>query len=110
MDAYKDAMIHNDAATLDKLLGDDLPSRTRTESFKNKAAVLKSVTTGPNVITQDGILRLQRQDLWKHRVGERPRGSLAPRHHVVHMDILHVWVKGAGGWQLVARQATRLAQ
>ena len=30
------------------------------------------------------------------------------RPDVVHMDILHVWVKGAKGWQLVARQATLL--
>jgi hypothetical protein len=29
--------------------------------------------------------------------------------NIVHMNILHVWINGPHGWQLAARQATRLA-
>ena len=25
-----------------------------------------------------------------------------------HLNILHVWIKGPQGWQMVARQATKL--
>jgi hypothetical protein len=108
MDAYKDAMIHNNAAVLGKLLSDDLTYVHSAGKLESKADVLKSVTTGKNVITKmefsDTSVRIYgntalvkcRVDLWHSDT------------NIVHMNILHAWVKGSNGWQLVARQATRL--
>ena len=110
MDAYKDAMIHNNAAVLGKLLSEDLTFVHSAGQLESKADVLKSVTTGKNVITRmefsDTSVRLYgntalvkcRVDLWHSET------------NIVHMNVLHAWVNGPGGWQLVARQATRLAQ
>ncbi len=110
MDAYKDAMIHNNAAVLGKLLSDDLTFVHSAGQLESKADVLKSVTTGKNVITRmefsdtsvrfygNTVLVKCRVDLWHSET------------NIVHMNVLHAWVKGAVGWQLVARQATRLAQ
>lgn len=107
MDAYKEAMIHNDTATLDKLLGDDLAFTHSHGEFQNKAAVLKSASGPPHItrmefsnttvkIYGNAALVKGRVDLWHP--------------DVVHMDILHVWINGPKGWQLVARQATLLSQ
>ena len=109
MDAYKDAMIHNNAAVLGKLLSDDLTFVHSGGQLESKADVLKSVSTGRNVIIRmefsESSVRFYgntalvkcRVDLWHSET------------NIVHMNVLHAWVKGAGGWQLAARQATRLA-
>ena len=110
MDSYKDAMIHNDAAVLEKLLSDDLSFVHSGGQQERKADVLKNVTTGKNVIIRmnfsspsvriygNTALVKCRVDLWHSES------------NIVHMDVLHAWVKTGGGWQLVARQATRLTQ
>lgn len=109
MDTYKDAMISNNAAVLGKLLHDDLTFVHSAGQLETKADVLKSVTTGKNVIKrmefsdtsvrfyQNTALVKCRVDLWHSDT------------NIVHMNILHVWINGPRGWQLAARQATRLA-
>jgi len=110
MDSYKDAMIHNNAEVLGKLLHPDLTFVHSAGQLETKADVLKSVTSGKNVITKmefsennvrvfgNTALVKCRVDLWHSDT------------NIVHMNILHVWMHGPAGWQLVARQATRLAQ
>ena len=110
MDTYKNAMISNNAGVLGKLLHDDLTFVHSAGQLQTKAEVLNSVTTGKNVITrmefsdtsvrfyQNTALVKCRVDLWHSDT------------NIVHMNILHVWVNGPRGWQLAARQATRLAQ
>jgi hypothetical protein len=109
MDAYKQAMIRNDAGVLEKLLGNDLSYVHSGGQVETKADVLRNVTTGKNVITRmeffDTSTRVYgntalvrcRTDLWHSDT------------NIVHMDVLHAWIRQPGGWQLVARQATRLA-
>ena len=110
METYRVAMIKNDAAKLQTLLADDLTYVHSAGQLETKADVLKSVTTGKNVITKmefsDTSVRFYgntalvrcRVDLWHSDT------------NIVHMNILHAWVHGPKGWQLSARQATRLAQ
>jgi len=110
MDAYKDAMIHNNAAVLEKLLHEDLTFVHSAGQLERKADVLKAVTTGKNVIIRmefsDSSVRTYgntalvrcRVDLWHSET------------NIVHMNVLHAWVKTGAGWQLAARQATRLSQ
>ncbi len=109
MEAYKQAMIRNDAAVLEKLLGSDLSYVHSGGQVETKADVLKAVTSGKNVITRmeftnpstrlygNTALVRCRTDLWHSDT------------NIVHMDVLHAWIKNPQGWQLVARQATRLA-
>ncbi len=110
MESFRQAMIHNDAATLQKLLSDDLSYVHSAGQNETKADVLKSVTTGKNVIT-----RLEFSDTSVRFIGDTAlvRGRVDLWHsdtNIVHMNILHVWAKRPQGWQLVARQATRLAK
>jgi hypothetical protein len=109
MDAYKDAMIHNNAAVLEKLLHNDLSFVHSAGQMERKADVLKSVTTGKNV-----IIRMEFSDTDVRTYGNtslvRCRVDLwHSETNIVHMNVLHAWIKTPAGWQLVARQATRLA-
>jgi hypothetical protein len=108
MDAYKDAMIHKDGATLDKLLSSDLTYTHSGGQLETKADVIKSITTAKTIVEamdfSDTTVRLYgnialvkgKVDLYHSKI------------NIVHMNVLHVWVKGSRGWQMVARQATRL--
>lgn len=108
MDAYKEAMIHNDTATLVKLLSDDLAFTHSHGEFQNKAEVLKSAT-GPQ-----HIMRMEFSNTTVKIYGNtalvKGRVDLWHPDSVVHMDVLHVWINGPKGWQLVARQATLLSK
>jgi hypothetical protein len=108
METYKDAMIHKDGAALDKVLSQDLTYTHSAGQLESKADVIKSITSGKTIVERlefsDTTVRLYgatalvkgRVDLWHSSA------------NIVHMNVLHVWVKGPSGWQMVARQATRL--
>ena len=109
MEAYKNAMIHKDAAVLQKLLSEDLTYIHSAGQHETKADVLKGITSGKTIIeridfTETAVrfygktaLVQGRVDLWHSPT------------NIVHMNVLHVWIKNPQGWQLVARQATKLA-
>lgn len=111
MDAYKNAMVQKDGAALDRLLAPDLTYVHSTGSFESKADVIKAITTVKTVIEKieflpDTTVRIHgntayvngKVDLWHSPT------------NIVHMQVLHVWEKTPQGWQMVARQATKLAK
>ncbi|MDQ6708661.1 MAG: nuclear transport factor 2 family protein [Acidobacteriota bacterium] len=111
MDAYKDAMIHKNTAALEKLLGGELTYVHSGGQFETKADVIKGITAGKTIIEKiefapDTEVRIYGKialvrgnvDLWHSAT------------NIVHMNVLHVWEKSPQGWQLVARQATKLTQ
>ncbi|MGI8991611.1 MAG: nuclear transport factor 2 family protein [Bryobacteraceae bacterium] len=111
MDAWKQATLHKDRAALEKLLGDDLTYSHSSAMTQSKAEVLDSVMNGKS--TAEAI------DFKSTTV--RVYGNTAVvkgdvditnntdgKSTTAHLNILHVWVKGSHGWQMVARQATRL--
>ncbi|MBI2685030.1 MAG: nuclear transport factor 2 family protein [Acidobacteria bacterium] len=108
MESLKQAMIKKDGAALEKLLGDELTYTHSAGQEETKAEFIKSIASGKSIV--------ERLDLSKPSV--RVYGSTAlyksgvdlyhSSTNIVHMNILHVWVKGPSGWKLVARQATRL--
>ena len=108
MDAYKDAMIHKDGAALDKLLSDDLTYTHSGGQLETKADVIKSITTGKTIVEaidfSDTTVRLYgNMALVKGKVE-----LYHSKTNIVHMNVLHVWRNTPHGWQMVARQATRL--
>ena len=108
MESLKQAMLHKDGAALDKLLSEDLTYIHSAGQNETKAEFMKAIVSGKSIV--------ERLDLTGTAV--RVYGNTAlyqgnvdlyhSKTNVVHMNILHVWVKGAGGWKMVARQATRL--
>jgi ketosteroid isomerase-like protein len=110
MDAYRNAMTHNDGAALSRLLADDLTYVHSDGLLETKADVIKSVVSGKAAVDKieflpDTDVRIHgkvayvagKEDLW------HPKST-------IHMHVLHVWEKTPQGWQLVARQATKLAK
>jgi ketosteroid isomerase-like protein len=111
MDAWKQATMKKDAAALDKLLHPDLTYSHSSAANQTKDEVIKSVTTGKATVEgitfSDTTVRVYgRTALVKGKVDivNNTDGKSAP----AHLNILHVWIKGPQGWQMVARQATRL--
>ena len=112
MDAWKQATMKKDQAALDKLLHPDLTYSHSSGKNETKAEVLKAVTTGKAKVEAveftDTTVRIYGNTaLVKGKVDitNNTDGKSA----TAHLNILHVWVKGPHGWQMVARQATRLA-
>jgi hypothetical protein len=108
MEVYKNALITRDGAALDKVLSKDLAYVHSGGQFETKADVIDSITKVKTVIE-----RLDFSDTTVRFYGNTAlvRGKVDLWHNktsIVHMNILHVWVKGAQGWQMVSRQATRL--
>jgi len=110
MDAYKNAMTHKDGAALEKLLGDDLTYVHSEGLLESKAHLIKSVVSGKAAV--DKIEFLPDTDVRVHGKTAFVAGKVDLTHptSIVHMHVLHVWEKGPQGWQLVARQATKLAK
>ena len=111
MDAWKQATIKKDGAALEKLLHPDLTYSHSSAMNQSKADVIKAVTTGKAstdaIEFSDTTVRVYgKTALVKGKVDIT--NSTDGKSTTAHLNILHVWVKGPQGWQLVARQATRL--
>src|ERR1035438_6077777 len=110
MESYKNAMIQRDGKTLDRVFSDDLAYTHSGGQFQNKADVIDSIvnkkTTVQRMEFSDTTVRFYgdvalvkgRVDLWHSPTV------------IVHMNVLHVWVKRPLGWQMVSRQATKLSE
>lgn len=104
MQEWKTAALKGDSKTLDKLLHADLTyshSNGRTES---KADILKSKPTMKDVIFgKDTTIRVYGNTA----LVKGPMDVINDK-ETLKLSVLQVWMKGPNGWQLVARQSTRL--
>ena len=111
MDAWKQATMKKDRAALEKILHNDLTYSHSNTNNETKADVIKSVTTGKTTVEaidfSDTTVRIYGNTaLVKGKVDIRNNAD--GKSTTANLNILHVLVKGPSGWQLVARQATRL--
>jgi ketosteroid isomerase-like protein len=109
MQSWKNAMLKKDAAALVRLLHPDLTYSHSDARLETKADILQSIPAG----------KLNVQDI---RFGEntvRVYGNTAlikgtmevvvsSSPTPLNLNVLQVWLRGPQGWQLVARQSTRL--
>jgi ketosteroid isomerase-like protein len=105
------AITTNDAAALDKLLGDQLIYAHSTGIVDTKKDYITKIASGrqkyEGVDPQSMIVKLYgntavvhaRMRMW----GVNPSGKFDDQ-----LMMLHVWLKSGGAWQLVAHQTTRL--
>jgi ketosteroid isomerase-like protein len=110
LDAYKQAMINKDSAALTKVLSDDLTYTHSSNLHEDKAAVLASIkrpgTSTEAIDFKDPKVRVYGNTaLVKTDVDFRNNANGVVT--VSKLNVLHVFVKGPQGWQMVARQATR---
>ena len=110
MDAYKEAMTHKDGAALEKLLSSDLTYTHSAGQLETKAEVLKSITSGKTIVERIDFSETTVRIYGKTALVKGKVDLYHSSANIVHMNVLHVWVRGPQGWQMIARQATRLTQ
>ena len=100
-----------DGPALDKLLHNDLTYSHSSGMTQTKAQVLDAVTKGKATVEaidfSNTTVRVYGKtalvkgtvDLTNNTGGKSTKA---------HLSILHVWIKDSQGWQMVARQATKL--
>ena len=110
-DALKQAMMKKDAAALKKLLHENLTYSHSNARLQTKADVVAATTGNTTIEAMDfsevtvrvyGTTALIRANL-------DIRNSTGGKATTSHLNVLHVWLKGPGGWQLVARQSTQVS-
>ena len=110
MESMKKAMLTRDGAALGKLLSDDLMYTHSAGKVESKADFVESIASGKSIVEKleytDPVIRVYGNTaIWRGRVDLWHSAT-----NIVHMDVLHVWVRTPGGWKMVARQATKLAK
>ena len=110
-DALKQAMMKKDAAGLQKYLHEDLTYSHSSALLQNKADVMKATMGATTIEAMDfsdvtvrvyGTTALIRANV-------DMRNSTGGKSTTSHINVLFVWLKGPGGWQLVGRQATQVS-
>lgn len=111
VEAWKQAMIKKDGAALAPLLHDDLSyghsnglNETKTEVMQ----VLPKVAMESYDMSATTVRTYGNTALVKGKVDIRNKNATGGGSTLINLDILQVWMKSPQGWQLVARQATRL--
>jgi ketosteroid isomerase-like protein len=108
------ATIKQDVATLDKIYHPDLTYSHSSAMLQSKAEVLKAAA-GPaateSMTFHDSTIRIYGNVALVRGVNELRNGTPGAMHDN-HLNILWVLLKGPGphGWQIVARQTTRLPE
>jgi ketosteroid isomerase-like protein len=112
MNAWKQATMKKDGSALEKLLHPDLTYSHSSGHNQTKAEVVTSVTTGKSSteaieFSETTVRVYGNTALVRGKVDIK--NSTGGKSTTANLNILHVWLKGPQGWQMVARQATRLA-
>jgi hypothetical protein len=110
MHSWREATLGKDGPALDKLLHEGLTYSHSNGRTQSKADVLASVIGGKSSVTGidfgDFTVRVYGTTALLKGIVDvhsSKRGVAS----TAHLDILHVWIKGAQGWRMVARQATQ---
>jgi ketosteroid isomerase-like protein len=109
--AWVSALQNKDLKALDQLLADDLVYTHSTGIVESKAQYIAMQKSGTQVYKA-----VDYEDMKIRRYGDagvvtakvRMRGSTKGTPFDNQLQILHVWAKKDGRWQLVAHQTTRL--
>jgi ketosteroid isomerase-like protein len=109
--ALKQALMKRDAAGVQKYLHDDVTYGHSNGRVQTKAEVVADTKGDTTIEAMDFSEMTTRvygnTALIKGKV--EIRNSTAGKATTFHLNILFVWLKGPGGWQLVARQSTQLS-
>jgi ketosteroid isomerase-like protein len=111
-DAWRQAMLKKDAAGLQKFLHDDLTYSHSNARNQTKADLVQTTTAGKTTIEAMDFSEVTVRVYGTTaliRANVDIRNSTEGKSTTSHLNVLHVWLKGPGGWQLVARQSTQVS-
>jgi ketosteroid isomerase-like protein len=110
---YRTALVQKDAATLERIWADDYTFTNGAGEIHSKAdrlANLKSGATSLDSISEEEDMKVRIHGnvaVATSRV--TIKGQYSGKQTSGQYRSIHVWVKGAAGWQLVANQITPVA-
>jgi ketosteroid isomerase-like protein len=113
IEKYRTALLQRDAATLEQIWADDYTFTNGagvTFSKAQRLANLKSGATSLGSISEDEDIKVRvygKVAVATSRV--TIKGQYSGKQASGQYRSIHIWVKGAAGWQLVANQLTRVA-
>jgi len=111
VEALRKAMIDPDKATLSALVADELSYGHSSGLVENKAAFLEALLSGESDfktidLSEQTITVVDKTALVRHRFNAETLNGGKPG--TANIAVLLVWVKGKGGWKLLARQAVKI--
>ena len=112
MNAWKQATIGKDRVALERLLHDDLIFTHSGGETMTKAELLAhdmSPTYVPRTIEFSAVNVHVYGNMALVKCVVDLRSTVDGKATSAHHSVLHVWLRGPRGWQLLARQATKLA-
>ena len=113
IEKYRTALLQKDAATLERIWADDYTFTNGAGEIHSKAdrlANLKSGATSLDSISEEEDMKVRvygNVAVATSRV--TIKGQYSGKQTSGQYRSIHVWVKGAAGWQLVANQITPVA-
>jgi len=113
IEKYRTALLQKDAATLERIWADDYTFTNgagETHSKAERLANLKSGATSLDSISEEEDMKVRvygNVAVATSRV--TIKGQYSGKQTSGQYRSIHVWVKGAAGWQLVANQITPVA-
>ncbi len=113
IEKYRTALLQHDAATLERIWADDYTFTNgagETHSKAERLANLKSGATSLDSISQEEEMKVRVHGNVAVATGRVTiKGQYSGKQTSGQYRSIHVWVKGAAGWQLVANQITPVA-
>jgi len=113
IEKYRTALLQHDAATLERIWADDYTFTNgagETHSKAERLANLKSGATSLDSISQKEEMKVRVHGNVAVATGRVTiKGQYSGKQTSGQYRSIHVWVKGAAGWQLVANQITPVA-
>jgi ketosteroid isomerase-like protein len=108
MESWKQAMLTKDAAALDRLLHPDLTYSHSDGKNQTKADLMKSPDNNQSITFGETTVRVYGDTALLKGPAEFVSLGSSGTQATAHLNILQVWLKGPQGWQMVARQATKV--
>lgn len=111
MNNYKEAMLKRDGAALEKLFHPDLTYSHSSGKLESKTEAIVAASKGP---TYPESIEMGDMKVRVYGNTALVRGNMdfnnksASGTNLIKLNVLTVWLKTPQGWQLVARQSTRL--
>ncbi|HVW85294.1 MAG TPA: nuclear transport factor 2 family protein [Bryobacteraceae bacterium] len=108
METWRQAMLKGDAAALDKVYHQDLSYEHSSGKTETKSESIQNATRPGNVAKGIDL-----HDVTTHVYGNTAIVKCKANYTngagtTTHLDMLMVWLKSPQGWQLVARQSTKI--
>jgi ketosteroid isomerase-like protein len=112
LDAWKEAMLKQDRAALEKIFHPDLSYGHSSAMVQTKAQAIAGVVDGTGwekIELSDTTVRLQGNVAIVNGKTDMHERHKDKPNSISKLVVLTVWVKGPHGWQMIARQAVRRA-